>query len=135
MSLKNAGVATVRFGQIKKKLGWKSGDTATAGASVTSSFSTIDKVTKRKATTTGSARVKRAQKASANGEDAIDDEEESGDVDNKLDAEDEMKDDAADEIKHKDAGQRYVKKAHKASNTSQKNTDKEIIVPPTCWRR
>lgn len=115
----------MRFGQIKKKLGWKTGDAATAGALNTPSFTSVNKVTKKKAFAVGSARAKRISKASALGEDAQDDEEGTGDVD--------MKTDSSDEIKHEDEEQGYVEIAHNTCNTSQDNVDKERL--PTCWRR
>lgn len=117
MNLKSGVVASVRFGQIKKKLGWKTSDVPTSGAIVTNGFTPINKVTKKKTCATGSARVKRACKASAHEEDAQDDEEGSGDA--------EAKEDNSDQIKHGDEGKGYVTNAHHSCEFSKTTLTKE----------
>lgn len=117
MNLKSGVVANVRFSQIKKKLGWKAIDVPTSGATVTAGFTPINKVTKKKASKTGNARVKRARKASTHKEDTQDDEEGSGDA--------EAKEDNSDEIKHEDGGKGYVTIDHKTCEYSKTTLTKE----------
>lgn len=130
MSLKNGGVASVRFGQIKRKLGWKTSDVTSGGATVTTSFTgftAINKVTKKKASATGSARVKRARKASAYEGDSEDDEVCPGDA--------KAKGDHSDETKQEDEGKAYVTTAQHSFNFLDNEIDKKVIAVSTCWRQ
>ena len=99
----------MRFGQIKRKLGWNSGNGAatTTGSQSTSGLTPSNKVTKRKAPVSGSPRGKRARKAPVGDEEeAQDDEEGSGDADSK--------DDISDIIKLENDGQGYVNNTYNA---------------------
>lgn len=120
MSLKNGGVASVRFGQIKRKLGWKTSDVTSGGATVTTSFNgftAINKVTKKKASATGRARVKRARKAPAYEGDSQDDEVCPGDA--------KAKGYHSDEIKEGDEGKGYVTTAQHSFKFLDNEIDKK----------
>ena len=113
MGLKSGGVASVRFGQIKRKLGWNSDNAAatTTGSQSTSGLTPSNKVTKRKAPVSGSPRGKRARKAPVGDEkEAQDDEEGSGDADSK--------DDISGIIKLENDGQGYVNNTYNACQYS-----------------
>lgn len=130
MSLKSGGVASVRFGQIKRKLGWKTSHVTSGGATVTTGFTGFTankKVTKKKASATGSAHVKRARKASAYEGDSEDDAVCPGDA--------KAKGDNSDEINQEHEGKGYVTIAQHCFKSLDNEIDKKVIAVSTCWRQ
>lgn len=128
MSLKNGGVAGTRFGQIKRKLGWKTSGVASGGATVTTGFNgftAINKVAKKKASAAGSARVKRARKAPAYEGDSQDDQVCPGDA--------KAKGDHSDEMEQGDEGKGYVTTAQHSFKFLGNEIDKKVIAVSTCW--
>lgn len=131
MSLKNGRVASTRFGQIKRKLGWNTSDVTSGRATVSTGFNgfnsltAIKKVTKKKAAAAGSARVKRARKAPAYEEDSLDDEVCRGDA--------KAKGDHSDESKQGDEGKRYVTTAQHSFKFLDNGIDKKSQASSTCW--